>query len=53
MPPEPSERARVDCHPVLQFRIEWNLVFQVSLDVGPMAETNGLGEYIGRGVGGV
>ena len=29
--------ARVDCHPVVQFRIELNLVFQVSLEVGPVS----------------
>jgi hypothetical protein len=27
--------ARVDGHPVVQFRIERNLIFQVSLEVGP------------------
>ena len=29
--------ARVDCHPVAQFRIERNLIFQVSLEVGPVS----------------
>ena len=29
---------RVDCHPVVQFRIERNLVSQVSLECGPVIE---------------
>jgi len=29
--------ARVDCHPVVQFRIERNLIFQVILEVGPVS----------------
>jgi hypothetical protein len=29
--------ARVDCHPVVQFRVEQNLVFQVNLEVGPVS----------------
>jgi hypothetical protein len=28
--------ARVDCHSVVQFRIERNLVFQMSLEFGPV-----------------
>jgi len=28
--------ARVDCHPVVQFWIERNVIFQVSLEVGPV-----------------
>jgi hypothetical protein len=28
--------AFVDCHPILQFWIERNLIFQVSLEVGPI-----------------
>jgi len=27
--------ARVDCHPIVQFWIERNLIFKVSLEVGP------------------
>ena len=27
----------VDCHPIVQFRIEWNMIFQVSLKVGPIS----------------
>jgi len=42
MPPELLERRRrnsiVDCHPVVQFRIERNLIFQVSLEFGPVSE---------------
>ena len=29
--------SRVDCHPVVQFRIERNFIFQVSLEVGPVS----------------
>jgi hypothetical protein len=29
--------ARADCHPVEQFRFERNLVFQVSLEFGPVS----------------
>jgi hypothetical protein len=29
--------ARVDCHPVVQFRIERNFIFQVSLEIGPVS----------------
>jgi hypothetical protein len=29
--------ARVDCHSVVQFRIELNLIFQLSLEVGPVS----------------
>jgi hypothetical protein len=29
--------ARVDCHPIVQFRIEQNLIFQVCLEVGPIS----------------
>jgi len=29
--------ARVDCHPVVQFRIEQNLIIQVSLEIGPVS----------------
>ena len=29
--------ACVDCHPIVQFRIERNMTFQVSLDVGPIS----------------
>ena len=29
--------ARVNCHPVVQFRIERKLIFQVSLEVGPVS----------------
>jgi hypothetical protein len=28
---------RVDCRPGVQFRIEWNLIFQLSLEVGPVS----------------
>jgi len=28
--------AFVDCHPVVQIRVERNLIFQVSLEVGPV-----------------
>ena len=29
--------ACVDCHPIVQFRIERNMIFQVSLEVGPIS----------------
>ena len=28
---------RVDCHPIVQFRIEQNLIFQMDLEVGPVS----------------
>jgi len=28
---------RVDCHPVVQFRIECKLIFQVSLEANPVS----------------
>jgi hypothetical protein len=35
--PEKVLNARVDCHPVVQFRIERTLIFPVSLEVGPVS----------------
>jgi hypothetical protein len=29
--------ACVDCHPIVQFRVERNLIFQVCLEVGPIS----------------
>jgi hypothetical protein len=29
--------ACVDCHPIVKFRIERNLIFQVSLELGPIS----------------
>jgi hypothetical protein len=33
--------ARVECHPVVQFRVERNLIFQVSLEIGPVHLNSG------------
>ena len=31
--------AFVDCHPIVQFRVERNFIFQVSLEVGPISSS--------------
>ena len=38
---DPGEvlNACVDCHPVLQYRVERNLIVQVSIEVGPVSAT--------------